>query len=1158
MKVFLYLQVLVFVFAFSRVLGQPPQEHEELSSYSSSRSTVTASGSITLLPGFTVPLGSSFHAYIVSGPSVLCVPLASAMSQNQNYIVTLTPREAFDDRANLLDKSTCEVMQSVQYFDGLGRPLQTVQVKGSPNADKDIVVPVAYDAFGREVKKYLPYASVSNNGSYKTNALTDQQGYYAAPPSGVTAIPNPFLETLFESSPLNRVLDQGAPGAAWQIGGGHTVRTEYSTNNADPFNSGNTTGSRRVALYTATVGANNTRALSRANNNAVYAGSQLYLTIIRDENWRPEDGCLGTNEEYKDKQGQVVLKRTYNKKGSATEMLSTYYVYDDYGNLSFVLPPASNPDANAAISTATLNDLCYQYRYDGRNQMTGKKVPGKGWELMIYNPLDQLVLSQDAEQRAKSPQEWSFTKYNAFGQVVMTGLYTDASGAADAGVLPNDARRTALQTQVSNQPNILWESRLATASAAETGYTNITFPTTVALYLSINYYDDYAFPGGNPYLNNYSQMCKGLLTGSRIKVLKEAIAAGTTDMLWNINYYDDRGRVVHSYNQHYKGGSIAVENYDETLNSYNFTDEVVVSTRLHRASGAAMVKVITEYEYDHMGRKKRTYQQIGDNAGDRVELASLRYNEVGQLKDKALHNNLQSTSYSYNPRGWLKTSISPQFGMTLKYEDGASPQWNGNISAQEWSGGSYAYNYDKLNRLVSGIAADGRSEKSIDYDLNGNIMGLQRYTSASAQEDGLRYYYNGSNRLQSVFDSVTTYASNQYQQPGTTGYNYDLNGNMTARTHSVNSQNSINEIKYNVLNLPRQVTLGNGTVIQYVYDASGRKLRKLVGAAATEYISGIQYTGTTLDFIQTEEGRIVNNGGSYKYEYNLSDHLGNVRYSFDSYNASVRQLQRDDYYPFGLRIARVAGTVANKYLYNGKEIQDELNQYDYGWRFYDPVIARWNTVDPLADEYEEYSPYNYTLNNPVNAIDPDGQWVQPAIRIAQAVLRNPVVQRELSKLAVAAGAYIGGRAVITHARNNIANRDATNVVTNTSPTSQAVTPSKAQIAKMKAKLESSSSDGAQKQEGSIYKVPGSATKSGKPYVGRHNKLTPQETRKSDDGRDRTQAEVIDTYDPSNREEGQYKEQKAMDNNGGVENLDNKRREVSEKRMKDLEKKQNGN
>jgi len=96
------------------------------------------------------------------------------------------------------------------------------------------------------------------------------------------------------------------------------------------------------------------------------------------------------------------------------------------------------------------------------------------------------------------------------------------------------------------------------------------------------------------------------------------------------------------------------------------------------------------------------------------------------------------------------------------------------------------------------------------------------------------------------------------------------------------------------------------------------------------------------------------------------------------------------------------------------------------------------------------------------------------------------------------------------------------------------------------------------EAGSIYRVPGSATKSGKDYIGRHNKPNPQKTRKSNDGRDRTKAEVIDTYDPNKPTEGRSKEQQAIDEHGGVDNLDNKRNEIKKNPPPKTKSTNNGN
>jgi hypothetical protein len=82
-------------------------------------------------------------------------------------------------------------------------------------------------------------------------------------------------------------------------------------------------------------------------------------------------------------------------------------------------------------------------------------------------------------------------------------------------------------------------------------------------------------------------------------------------------------------------------------------------------------------------------------------------------------------------------------------------------------------------------------------------------------------------------------------------------------------------------------------------------------------------------------------------------------------------------------------------------------------------------------------------------------------------------------------------------------------------------------------------------QGTIYVVPGKATPSGKDYVGRHNKPNPAKTRRSKDGRDRTQAQVVNTYDSGNTQEGREKEQAEINARGGVQNLDNRRNEIQQ-------------
>ncbi len=159
----------------------------------------------------------------------------------------------------------------------------------------------------------------------------------------------------------------------------------------------------------------------------------------------------------------------------------------------------------------------------------------------------------------------------------------------------------------------------------------------------------------------------------------------------------------------------------------------------------------------------------------------------------------------------------------------------------------------------------------------------------------------------------------------------------------------------------------------------------------TEYFSN-----TTFGY--TASGRLVydpdggkEGKGEIYPEYYHQDHLGNTRVAFTDRNDDEKVevlgpnnevVQQLDYYPFGMAhdVACLfeVGSGENRYRYNGKELNEELGLYDYGARWYDPSIARWHQVDPLAKKGYHLSPYNYVNNNPIRYLDPDGRWFNDA------------------------------------------------------------------------------------------------------------------------------------------------------------------------------------
>ena len=279
---------------------------------------------------------------------------------------------------------------------------------------------------------------------------------------------------------------------------------------------------------------------------------------------------------------------------------------------------------------------------------------------------------------------------------------------------------------------------------------------------------------------------------------------------------------------------------------------------------------------------------------------------------------------------------------------------------------------------------------------------LQNTTTLFGNMDLLSYSYEpNSNKLKKVIDASGKIQGFNDGANATEEYKYDDNGNLVKDLNKGIGTTSTDGITYNYLNLPKEVKFNNSNTkkINYTYDAVGTKLRKVVNdngnVTTTDYAGNYVYENNDLQFFNTAEGYVAVTVIKtfpiqfiFKYVYQYKDHLGNIRLSYSDNvlkNGSIEQneiIEESNYQPFGLKmhgfnsnVSSNGNSLAQHYKYNGKELLEELglNTYDFGARNYNPALGRWMNINPLAARYDAHSPYNFTINNPIYFVDPDGK-----------------------------------------------------------------------------------------------------------------------------------------------------------------------------------------
>ncbi|MEM1323193.1 MAG: polymorphic toxin type 35 domain-containing protein [Bacteroidota bacterium] len=670
-------------------------------------------------------------------------------------------------------------------------------------------------------------------------------------------------------------------------------------------------------------------------------------------------------------------------------------IYDKQNQLVATVAPK---DVVHSLSVAQHSAHTF-YRYNSYGQLIWEESPDAGRVSYLYRKDGQLRFSENEQQDADN--DFSYIIYDELGRPIESGEYTSTPGSfgnlgvfldidsypsnnsykqeeiyttyeVSDPVLPSNREQQFVEGQVakiSNDDGTTWysydqEGRLAWTAQSVSGLSEIKYSDFKYDLLGSVTEVTYQEGQSDEFRHHYAYNSNSKMTSVSTRTDGDENTVPDLQAQYQYTLLGAMDRVVLAEGlerKHY------VYTLHGNLKAINPKDMVSADINSHRRTfSMALDYYLDDYVAANGSRAGKVYELLdGSSPAGQANYSGL----IGAQRWKAraaIGGADYSGSFAY---GYLYNHRNEFFGANF-----------GQVNSTSLS--NYDGAFSGMNDYKVAFSGDG-------YDENGNITRLLRYGQGGTLIDNLYYIYHTTgprNRLKYIADFAGTHQIGDLATQGSSNYDYDLNGNMT------DDISEDNKLVYNSYGLVTEVRsrASNHLKVRYVYGPEGQRVKKFsYGANSTLTKTTWYFKGPGRQSIYEQEsggaitleevtinglgrlGKAFYSGGAYNFQYELKDHLGNVRAVIEKgTNGDADVLYYADYYPYGWTLPGRHGGVS-RYGYQGDfaEKDEEVGWNAFELRMYDGRLSRWTATDP----YQQYwSPYLSMGNDPINGIDPDG------------------------------------------------------------------------------------------------------------------------------------------------------------------------------------------